>query len=268
AYIGGSWTALSTASGTIDISDDTNLEAGFGITLTDDTVSVQDIYVRTAGDTMNGNLEIATSSVPAIIINPLAGDSEFYISIKNDGEGDDDDLFRIGNGTSPGTNPLITLSTTGTLSIIGDVIMYPTAGNPSGLSTSTPVRVPLIQQKDMTLLEPDQVRSVNNHIPMFTVDTYNYPQGIEITAVRIITSANATYQTDVEEWTDPDSATGTETTIVNIQSHNGGAADNENTETTASLTDTTVAAGSYVVLELNDAEDVDWVKLTVYYYVR
>ncbi|MCA9404211.1 MAG: hypothetical protein KC897_10545, partial [Candidatus Omnitrophica bacterium] len=124
------------------------------------------------------------------------------------------------------------------------------------------------EQKDITLIEPDQIRTVNTVVPMFTVDTYNYPRGIEVTAVRIITSADATYQVDVEEWTDPDIGTGTETTIVNIQSHNGGPADNENTETAGSLSSTTVNPGSYLMLELNDAEDVDWVKLTIYYYVR
>ena len=37
---------------------DRNLTAGTGITLTDDTISVQDIYVKTAGDTMTGNLNV------------------------------------------------------------------------------------------------------------------------------------------------------------------------------------------------------------------
>ncbi|MCB9721226.1 MAG: hypothetical protein H6756_10135 [Candidatus Omnitrophica bacterium] len=57
AYIGGTWVELS-AAGMIDISDDTNLTAGTGITITGDTVAVQDIYVLTAGDTMTGNLNV------------------------------------------------------------------------------------------------------------------------------------------------------------------------------------------------------------------
>lgn len=42
----------------IDISDDTNLTAGTGITLTGDTVSVTDNYVLNTSDTMSGSLDI------------------------------------------------------------------------------------------------------------------------------------------------------------------------------------------------------------------
>ena len=47
----------------VDISDDTNLTAGFGITITGDTVSVTDLYVQTAGDTMTGNLNVDSQVV-------------------------------------------------------------------------------------------------------------------------------------------------------------------------------------------------------------
>jgi hypothetical protein len=252
----------------VDISDDTNLTAGTGITITGDTVSVQDIYVLTAGDSMSGTLQMAQPTDPSITFTPSGVDSDFWIGVQDDNGNDDDDSFQIGEGSVPGTNTYFTITTTGTIHVSGTLTIEALVGNSGGITAGTNVPVPLIQQKDITLLEPDQIRSVNTRIPMFTIDTYNYPRGIQVTAVRIITSANATYQVDVEEWTDPDIGTGAETTIVNIQSHNGGPADNENTETTASLTDTTVSAGSYIMLELNDAEDVDWVKLTVYYYVR
>lgn len=42
--------------GTVDISDDTNLTAGTNITLTGDDLSVDDVFVLTAGDTMTGEL--------------------------------------------------------------------------------------------------------------------------------------------------------------------------------------------------------------------
>lgn len=48
---------------TVDISDDTNLTAGTGINLNGDTISVQDIYVLTAGDTMIGNLNVDAQMV-------------------------------------------------------------------------------------------------------------------------------------------------------------------------------------------------------------
>ncbi|MGE3980951.1 MAG: hypothetical protein AB7F70_05940, partial [Candidatus Omnitrophota bacterium] len=267
AYVNGSWVMLAEG-GMIDISDDTNLMAGTGIAITGDTISVQDIYVLTAGDSMSGTLQMAATTDPTITFTPSMADSDFWIGVQDDNGNDNDDSFQIGAGSVPGTNAFFTITTTGTIHVSGTLTIEALVGNSGGITPGTNVPIPLIQQKDITLLEPDQIRSVNTRIPMFTVDTYNYPRGIEITAVRIITSTNATYQVDVEEWTDPDIGTGTETTIINIQSHNGGPADNENTETTAGLSSTTVSSGSYVMLELNDAEDIDWVKLTVYYYVR
>ncbi|MCA9404872.1 MAG: hypothetical protein KC897_13870, partial [Candidatus Omnitrophica bacterium] len=62
AYIAGTWIELESA-GMVDISDDTNLTAGTGITITGDTVAVQDIYVLTAGDTMTGNLNVDAQMV-------------------------------------------------------------------------------------------------------------------------------------------------------------------------------------------------------------
>ena len=57
-----SWLMLEEG-GMVDISDDTNLTAGFGITITGDTVSVTDLYVQTAGDTMTGNLNVDSQVV-------------------------------------------------------------------------------------------------------------------------------------------------------------------------------------------------------------
>ncbi|MCB9721224.1 MAG: hypothetical protein H6756_10125 [Candidatus Omnitrophica bacterium] len=47
----------------VDISDDTNLTAGTGITIIGDTIAVQDIYVLDAGDTMTGNLNVDAQMV-------------------------------------------------------------------------------------------------------------------------------------------------------------------------------------------------------------
>ena len=230
--------------------------------------SMTDIFVLNSGDSMSGTLQMAQTTDPTITFTPSMADSDFWMGVQDDAGNDNDDQFQIGTGSVPGTNAYFTITTTGTINITGTLTLEAQAGNSGGISAGTRVPIPMIQQKDITLIEPDQIRTVNTVVPMFTVDTYNYPRGIEVTAVRIITSADATYQVDVEEWTDPDIGTGTETTIVNIQSHNGGPADNENTETAGSLSSTTVNPGSYLMLELNDAEDVDWVKLTIYYYVR
>jgi len=147
------------------------------------------------------------------------------------------------------------------LEIDEDQIVIQAGSNVAGrIPTNTDVAIPLLRQKDITLVEPDQIRTVNTGVPMFAIDDYNYPQGIQVTAVKLITSATSTYQIDLEEWTDPDVTAGTETTIVNITT----TASREVESTT--LIDATIGAGNYIVLELNDTNDVDWVKMTVWYY--
>ena len=69
AYIDGSWLMLEEG-GMVDISDDTNIMPGFGITITGDTISVTDLYVQTAGDTMTGNLNVASQLVVGGTLSP------------------------------------------------------------------------------------------------------------------------------------------------------------------------------------------------------
>ncbi|MCA9395029.1 MAG: hypothetical protein KC900_12565, partial [Candidatus Omnitrophica bacterium] len=71
AYVGGTWVMLAEG-GMIDISDDTNLTAGNGISITGDTIAVQDIYVLTAGDTMTGTLTLGVT--PVDIATPVGQD--------------------------------------------------------------------------------------------------------------------------------------------------------------------------------------------------
>jgi len=127
-----------------------------------------------------------------------------------------------------------------------------------GIPSNTDVAIPLVQQKDITLLEPDQIQSVSDAIPFFAVDAYNYPNGITITAIRLATSASSTLTINVEEWTSP--TDGSPATIDSIAT----SASSEVTETT--ITDALVAAGGYVFLDL-DATDVDWAKVTIWFYV-
>ncbi|MCA9404864.1 MAG: hypothetical protein KC897_13830, partial [Candidatus Omnitrophica bacterium] len=83
----GTWIELESA-GMVDISDDTNLTAGTGITIVGDTVAVQDIYVLTAGDTMTGNLNvdaqmvIGSQSAPevSIILDLSASDKALRVT--------------------------------------------------------------------------------------------------------------------------------------------------------------------------------------------
>ncbi|MCA9404421.1 MAG: hypothetical protein KC897_11605, partial [Candidatus Omnitrophica bacterium] len=117
AYVGGTWVMLAEG-GMIDISDDTNLTAGTGISIIGDTIAVQDIYVLSAGDSMSGTLNMAFTD-PTIQFAAPGGDSDFWMGVQDDGGADNDDLFSIGAGATPGTNAYFTITTDGTIDLSG-----------------------------------------------------------------------------------------------------------------------------------------------------
>jgi len=128
-----------------------------------------------------------------------------------------------------------------------------------GVPANTNVAMPLIQQKGITLLEPDQIQLLSDAIPFITVDSYNYPHGITITAIRLATSQASSLAINVENWTSP--TDGAPVTIDNIATSAG----TEKTETV--ITSPVVAAGSYIFLDL-DTTNVNWAKVTIWYYVN
>jgi hypothetical protein len=134
------------------------------------------------------------------------------------------------------------------------------SGTAGKIPVNTDVAIPLIHQKDVVFTEPDQLITVTDKLPWFTVDAYDYPSGITVTAVRVATSASSTDTYSIEEWTDP--ATYSKD-IVAVPL----AAVTEATVTT--ITSASVSAGSYVFIDLDDAQDnINWCKLTIWFYVN
>lgn len=59
-----------------------------------------------------------TKADPALILNTTtATDTDFWLGVTEDAGTDDDDFFQIGDGTTPGTNPFLTIGTTGFVGI-------------------------------------------------------------------------------------------------------------------------------------------------------
>ena len=69
-------------------------------------------------DILNNNLTIKNTD-PSIIfdVDPNATDTNFWIGAQADAQDDDDDKFQIGDGTTPGTNPFVTVDTSGNVGI-------------------------------------------------------------------------------------------------------------------------------------------------------
>ena len=128
-----------------------------------------------------------------------------------------------------------------------------------GIPTSTDVKLPLLQMKSITILEPDLVQAVSDAVPWFAVDSYNFPAGITVTAIRLATSASSSVSYNIEEWTSP--TDGSPATIDAIAT----SSSTEKTETT--ITDASVAVGGYVMIDL-DTTDINWAHLDIWFYVN
>jgi hypothetical protein len=71
----------------------------------------------TGATPFTGNVTI-TAADPALIFDvETATDTDFWIGVTEDAGSDDDDLFQIGDGTTPGTNPFLTVDTSGQVGI-------------------------------------------------------------------------------------------------------------------------------------------------------
>jgi len=134
------------------------------------------------------------------------------------------------------------------------------AGDGTDIPATTAVAMPLVIQKDVTIMEPDKVQAVSDAIPFIALEDYNYANGIVIVAIRVATSANCNLTINVEEWTSPTSGS---LSTIELMSLGGGS--EVTTERTA-IDDSSVAATNYIFLDL-DNTNVDWVKVTIWYYV-
>ena len=76
-------------------------------------------YFTTRGDArLYSDISFEYVDSPAIIFNnTTSGDTDFWIGVVSDSEGDDDDKFQIGDGATKGTNPFITIDTLGHVGI-------------------------------------------------------------------------------------------------------------------------------------------------------
>lgn len=128
-----------------------------------------------------------------------------------------------------------------------------------GIPSNTDVVLPLLKQVSITLPEPDLLQGVSDAWPIFCVDSYNFPNGIQIVAIRLATSASSSASYNIEEWVSP--VDGAPTTIDAIAT----STSNETTETT--ISDGAVATGGYVFVDL-DTTDIAWAEITLWFYVK
>jgi len=134
------------------------------------------------------------------------------------------------------------------------------SGTAGQIAASQDVALPFIDQKDFTLVEPDQIQTVSSDVRVMAVDTYNYPNGIKVTALRLTVSESASPRYTFEEW-DATSGPGLIETIGETFISSGIVS----TDTT--LINADVAAGSYVFVSI-DTTNVGQVGGTIWFYAK
>jgi len=87
---------------------------------------------------IQGDLHLYIDDPCAIFQGAVSGDTGWWTGAITDAEGDDDDPFNIGRGTTKGSNILLTLSRDGNLSVTGTI--SGTSYNISGLTASRAVQ--------------------------------------------------------------------------------------------------------------------------------
>ncbi|HLF18139.1 MAG TPA: hypothetical protein VI749_04500 [Candidatus Omnitrophota bacterium] len=175
------------------------------------------------------------------------------------------DSLEIPNATS------LTVDGTGELYLETDqdgIVLQAGSGVAGQIPSNTDVQVPLVFQKSITMVEPDLIQSVTGTVAFFTVDSFNYPTGIVVTATRIITSNNSTDVISIEYWDDPDTATASKTTIDTLDIGTCGGADDDDCRDTAPSSGT-VPTNRFIMIDLDDTgpTDLEWMQITVWFYV-
>ena len=85
------------------------------------------LTINSADILTNSSLTIQKTDPSVILDTVSATDTDFWMGVTEDAGGDDDDFFQIGDGTTPGTNPFVTIDTGGYVGISA------TATDPEGL---------------------------------------------------------------------------------------------------------------------------------------
>lgn len=89
-----------------------------GLAFDPDNDNTNEVTIDTTGQITATAFTAASAADPSITFDsPTATDTDYWMGVQEDGGGDDDDTFQIGDGLTPGTNPFIVLTTAGIVSI-------------------------------------------------------------------------------------------------------------------------------------------------------
>ncbi|UCE65080.1 MAG: hypothetical protein JSU85_09365 [Candidatus Zixiibacteriota bacterium] len=147
-----------------------------------------------------------------------------------------------------------------TVDALGEIAQESDDNNLRIYDGSTNRAIPTIHHFDACIYLPDSVNAYDSPVPLLTVDTLWAPFGIKILALTMATDVSTTDTVAFWEYADPSDGSPSliDTVIV--------AAGYEQKET--SITDSDIAANSYIYLDLSSATALDWIKVAGAYYIK
>ena len=122
-----------------------------------------------------------------------------------------------------------------------------------------------VYTRTRTIFDPDTVQATSDAVPIFTIESDEFPNGITIVSFGIKTNASSTYSVVLEEWTDPTTQANDLETVATsasteaeddgtIGNGSGGAAGDCN-------------VGSMLFIDL-PADDLDWLQVWFTYTIN
>ena len=139
------------------------------------------------------------------------------------------------------------------------VIVQTGSGVDFGVAASQDVAIPVFFQKDIHLVEPDQIATVSQDVMIFPVDGLIYPNGVTITGWKLTMSASSSVNYSLVKKTDPIGGT-----VTSLDSLSTSSVSERHDD---ALTVSSVASGDIVFVDI-DSTNIDWAHVTIYGYAN
>ena len=253
--------------------------------LTSTTVNVTTVYATTIEATTiqevtnvyttniraSGKATIYVNNPPLYFDQVTASETDWWLAVNGDGEGDNDDWFEGGTGTTAMTNTRWRFSPTGIFSHTAAANPAPTASGEEQWDsddfwmvrtdgTTDFATAQKMKMFSMTIYDPDTLYAVDAEVPIFPVEAEVFPGGIQLVDVGIKTDASSTYSVVFRSKTAPND--GSPAAIETVATSTSLEAEDDGT-----ITNAAIAAGSIVYITI-PSTDIDYLQVWGTYYVK
>ena len=237
-----------------------------------EATTIQEVTnVYTTNIRASGKATIYVNNPPLYFDQVTASETDWWLAVNGDGEGDNDDWFEGGTGTTAMTNTRWRFSPTGIFSHTAAANPAPTASGEEQWDsddfwmvrtdgTTDFATAQKMKMFSMTIYDPDTLYAVDPNVPIFPVEAEVFPGGITLVDVGIKTDVSSTYSVQFIDMNTPNDASPnaieTVATSTSLEAEDNG-----------SLTTSAIVAGDIVYIIL-PATDIAYLQVWGTYYVN